>query len=79
MGGLLNDRATLQRHESFQLWETKVTGMCLQTHNKEWITMSKSDLNVIALGKVDKRKLSSLDGQMKMIHSLDSLSFLKVD
>jgi len=53
--------------------------MCLQTHNKEFITMSKSGLNVIALGKVDKRKLSSLDGQMKMIHSLDSLSFLKVD
>ena len=41
--------------------------------------MSKSGLNVLALGKVEKRKLSSIDGQMKMIHSLDSLSFLKVD
>ena len=41
--------------------------------------MSKSGLNVLALGKVDKRKLSSITGEMKMIHSLDSLSFLKVD
>ena len=53
--------------------------MCLQTANKEYVTMSKSGLNVLALGKVEKRKLSSSDGQMKMIHSLDSLSFLKVD
>lgn len=41
--------------------------------------MSKSGLNVLALGKIEKRKLSNLDGEMKMIHSLDSMSFLKVD
>ena len=41
--------------------------------------MSKSGLNVLALGKIERRKLSSIDGQMKMIHSLDSKSFLKVD
>ena len=79
MGGKLEDRATLQKHESFQLWEGSIFGMCLQTHNKEYVTMSKSGLNVLALGKVDQRKLSSVDGQAKMIHSLDSLSFLKVD
>ena len=53
--------------------------MLLQTINKEYITMSKSGLNVLALGKIEKRKLSNLDGEMKMIHSLDSMSFLKVD
>ena len=79
LGGALEDRATLQRHESFQLWESAIAGMCLQTTNKEYVTMSKSGLNVLALGKVEKRKLSSSDGQMKIIHSLDSLSFLKVD
>lgn len=79
LGGALKDRATLQRHESFQLWESKISAMTLQTVNKEFVSMSKSGLNVLALGKIEKRKLSSIDGQMKMIHSLDSLSFLKVD
>lgn len=79
MGGPLEDRATLQRHECFQLWESEITGMCLQTKNKEFVTMSKSGINVIALGKVDKRQISDVNNQMKMIHSLDSFSFLKVD
>ena len=53
--------------------------MCLHTTNKEYITFSKSGINVIALGKVENRKLTSFDGENKMIHSLDSFNFLKVD
>ena len=79
LGGAKEERATLQRHESFQLWESSISGMMLQTVNKEYVTISKSGLNVLALGKIEKRTLSTLDGQQKMIHSLDSLSFLKVD
>jgi len=66
----------LFRHESFQLWETKISGLIL-IKNKDYISFSKSGINVIALGSKQKRPLKDSEGQAKMIHSLDSLSFLK--
>ena len=36
-------------------------------------------INVIALGAIPKRPLNDNDGSLKMLHSLDGFSFLKVD
>ena len=36
-------------------------------------------INVIALGALPKRPLKDNDGSLKMLHSLDGVSFLKVD
>ena len=51
----------------------------LLTKSKEFMSFSKSGLNVLALGSSYKRPLKDSEGVTKMIHSLDSLSFLKVD
>lgn len=47
--------------------------------NKDYLSFSKSGINVLALGSKHKRPLKDSEGQSKMIHSLDSLSFLKVE
>ena len=36
-------------------------------------------MNVVALGTAEKHKLKDSDGDSRMIHSLDSLSFLKLE
>jgi hypothetical protein len=47
-------QTTLFRHESFQLWESEVRGLIL-SKKKDFITMSKAGLNILALGAIDKR------------------------
>ena len=51
----------------------------LLTDSKDFLSFTKAGINVLALGQVPKRKIVDNEGQNKMIHSLDSLSFLKVD
>ena len=78
LAGDEDKRATLFRHESFQLWESQVFGMNL-SFSKDFISLSKAGMNVLALGSIPKKELKCSDGSKKMIHSLDSLSYLKVD
>ena len=47
--------------------------------NKDFVSFSKMGINVIALGALPKRPLKDNDGSLKMLHSLDGVSFLKVD
>lgn len=51
----------------------------LSTKTKDYITFSKSGINVVSLGTSGKKPLVDAEGLDKMIHSLDSLSFLKVE
>jgi hypothetical protein len=78
LSGNSKARSTMARHESFQLWESKVSGLLI-SHSKDFVTFGKSGINVVALGTQYKKSLLDWDGQLKMIHSLDSLSFLKVE
>ena len=71
-------RCTLHRHECFQLWESSVSGILL-TQSKNYVTFSKEGMHVIALGNEDKKLLDDQDGNPKILHSLDSLNFLKCD
>lgn len=66
------------RHESFQLWESKITGMLLNKH-KDFITLNRDGINILALGSKDKRALVDNMKQNRMIHSLESCNYLKVD
>jgi hypothetical protein len=68
----------LHKHEAFQLWESQVSGVLL-VKSKEFLSLSKTGINVLALGSANKRPLKDAQGFNKMIHSLDSLAFLKVD
>jgi hypothetical protein len=78
LSGNAQQRATLQKHESFQLWESKVSGLLLQ-RTKDYLSFSKAGINVVSLGSCGKKELIDAEGLNKMIHSLDSLSFLKVE
>jgi hypothetical protein len=45
-------RQTLQRHEAFQLWESPISGLLLE-NSKDYLTFSRSGINVLALGTTD--------------------------
>ena len=78
ISGPLENRSTLCIHESFQLWESTISGFVLEK-NKDFVSVSKLGINMLALGSVPKRHVVDGNGQDKMIHNLDSSSFLKVD
>jgi hypothetical protein len=46
---------------------------------KDYITFSKDGINIIALGNQDTKNLKDNFGIDKVLHSLDSQSYLKVD
>ena len=72
------------RHESFQLWESKIKGFLLN-QNKDFITLSREGIHVIALGSTQQRNVKSKTRtkngyrtSMIKLHSLESINFLKV-
>jgi hypothetical protein len=54
LSGEEDKRATLLRHESAQLWESKVCGIIL-FKNKDFIKISKNGIDVISLGNTTHR------------------------
>jgi hypothetical protein len=66
------------KHESFLLWELRVTGLFLNK-NQDFIIFSKKGMSVLALGSIEKRVMKSNKGQDILIHSLESYNFLKHD
>lgn len=66
------------RHESFQLWESKITGILLNK-TMDFVTFNRDGMNLLALGSKDKRALVDNRGNNRMIHSLESCNYLKVD
>ena len=59
ISGPPENRSTLYIHESFQLWESSISGMMLEK-NKDFISISKVGLNLLSLGSVSKKHV--LDG-----------------
>ena len=55
-----------------------MTGLLLKV-SKDYLTFSKTGINVVALGSVSKRIVKDNLGFDKQLHSLDSLNYLKVD
>jgi len=48
-------------------------------HSKDYLTFSRAGINILALGVQDQKPLKDNLGMDKVMHSLDSLSYLKVD
>lgn len=69
---------TLFRHESFQLWESTIRGFYVNK-NKDWITLNRDGINVISFNPNDRRSIMDKKSQEKMIHSMGSANYLKVD
>lgn len=46
---------------------------------KDFVALNKTGLNIIALGAIDKREVIDTTGNERMIHSLESVNYLKVN
>jgi histidinol-phosphate/aromatic aminotransferase/cobyric acid decarboxylase-like protein len=46
---------------------------------KDYVALSKAGLNIIALGAIDKREAKDEKGGERMVHSLESVNYLKVN
>jgi len=67
------------KHESFQLWESTITAFLIN-QNKEYVLVNRNGINIISLcNEKHKRSVKTKSGQEKMIHSLESINYLKVD
>ena len=73
-----DEQTMIFRHESFQLWESECMGLLLHK-NKDFITVNKQGMQVLCLGTVERRAIKDSDGIDRMIHSLESVNFLKLD
>ena len=68
----------MYRHESFQLWESQISGTLIHATN-DFVTINRDGVMIFALGSITKRPIQDFAGEMRMIHSLDSMSYLKLD
>ena len=75
----LTDRKPIQfHHEIFQQWESDIYGFILK--NNDYIILNKSGINVISLAtKATKREITDHNGAPRVLHSLESCAFLKLD
>lgn len=71
-------RQTLHRYEANHLWESKISGLLIE-NCKDYITFSKDGINIIALGNQETKAIKDNLGIDKVLHSLDSQSYLKLD
>ena len=69
---------TIFKHQSFQLWESDSMGFILH-RNKDYIMLNNEGLSIISLGTEEKRDILDDQNNSKMIHSLESISFLKLE
>ena len=47
--------------------------------SKDFISVNKDGINVVALGSTAHRPITDSNGVERMLHSLESMTFLKVD
>jgi hypothetical protein len=65
---------TIFRHESFQLWESESRGVLLKNAS-DFLKLSKNGAEILGLGRVPKRKVKD----RQIVHSLESVNYLKID
>ena len=70
-------KTLLYRHESFQLWESDIQGVLLE-RSKDFISVNKDGIHVLSLASEHRRPVVDGTGRERMLHSLESMSFLKV-
>jgi hypothetical protein len=73
-----NDQYIIYRHESFQLWESKIQGTILQ-NNFNFVIVNKDGMSALSLGNVQKQKFTDDQGNIQLLHSLESQNYLKCE
>jgi len=71
-------RSIVFRHESFQLWESGINGILME-QAKDFVMLNRDGINLLALGSMEKKPIKDSSNNMRMIHSLESANYLKVD
>ena len=64
-------------HESNQFWEMPIMGFLLDTH--DFMILNKDGINIITIANRKSRDITDSEGQMRRIHSLGSMEYLKVE
>lgn len=64
-------------NESFHLWESDVKGFLLSTN--DFMILAKDGMNLLALGYKESRVVKDKAGDKRMIHSLGSCNYLKIE
>mmetsp|Transcript_802 Transcript_802/g.1014 ORF Transcript_802/g.1014 Transcript_802/m.1014 type:complete len:155 (-) Transcript_802:1707-2171(-) len=72
-----NEFSLIFRHESFQLWESKVKGFLMSTN--EFMILSKDGINLISLNKQRNRIVKDSEGFERSLHSLGSCDYMKLE
>ena len=72
------DMPTLFKHQSFQLWESKIYGVYLPKAH-EYVTLNSEGISIASLGGQQKRLISSGNAKDYVCHSLETVNYLKVD
>jgi hypothetical protein len=73
----INTKLIKYWHESYQLWESPIKGFLLNTN--DFLILSKTGINLLALGEKPSRIVKDVDGLDRMIHSLGMCNFLKIE
>lgn len=47
--------------------------------NKDFASFNQDGMGILSLGSTDRKAVKDFEGQDKIIHSLDSFEYLKVD
>lgn len=67
------------KYTSYQLWESSVKGFVCKKNN-DFIILNKEGINFIRIDAVKSRKpIKDREGSLKMVHSLCSMKFLKIE
>jgi len=51
----------------------------MTSKNNDFVIINREGINLIALGDTDTREIIDSDGNERIIHSLASMNYLKVD
>lgn len=65
------------RIENHHLWEHEVKGFL--TSNYDFIVLNQEGLSFIPLGAQEKRAIHAVEGVKRMVHSLQSCNYLKIE
>ena len=74
-----DDFRVIFKHANYHLWESSVRGFLCKTNN-DYIIVNKDGMNFIRLDtKVSRRSIKDKDGSSSMVHSLESMNYLKIE
>jgi len=73
-----DEQWTIYKHDSFQLWESKIFGFYMHK-TYDYVTINTDGISLVNFGQGGGKREISKKGTGKLIHSLESMNYLKID